>query len=80
LTTLENARMEWNAARLKFPVLTGAAQEGAGTAPAAGAPAPSLFAKHTFGELCRLGFALTWPLAGIATLALAALLVFLFRR
>ncbi len=80
LTTLENARMEWNAARLKFPVLSGAAQEGDAATPVAGTPAQSLFAKHTFGELCRLGFALTWPLAGIATLALAALLVFLFGR
>src|SRR5258707_622166 len=61
LTTLENARMEWNAARLKFPVLSGVTSEGAATTPAAGAPAQSLFAKHTFGELCRLGFALTWP-------------------
>src|SRR6266446_1593982 len=36
LTTLENARMEWNAARLKFPVLSGAAQEGDAATPAAG--------------------------------------------
>ena len=27
LTALENARMEWNAARLKFPILSGPAQE-----------------------------------------------------
>ncbi|MEY2427311.1 MAG: hypothetical protein QOJ40_196 [Verrucomicrobiota bacterium] len=80
LTTLENARMEWNAARLKFPVLSGSAPEGSAATPAAGVPAQSLFAKHTFGELCRLGFALTWPLAAVATLALAALLVFLFGR
>ena len=80
LTTLENARMEWNAARLKFPVLSAPAQEGDAAAPASRAPVQSLFATHTFGELCRLGFALTWPLAGIALLAFAALLVFLFRH
>jgi hypothetical protein len=80
LTTLENARMEWNAARLKFPVLSGPAQEENQTSPATRAPDQSLFATHTFGELCRLGFALTWPLAGIALLALTALLVFLFRH
>ena len=61
-------------------VLSGSVQEGAAAAPAPGIPAQSLFARHTFGELCRLGFALTWPLATIATLALAALLVFLFGR
>jgi hypothetical protein len=80
LTTLENARMEWNAARLKFPVLSAPVQEDAAAAPANRTPAQSLFATHTFGELCRLGFALTWPLAGIALLALTALLVFLFRH
>ena len=32
LTTLENARMEWNAARLKFPVLSGPAPEGSASA------------------------------------------------
>jgi len=80
LTTLENARMEWNAARLKFPVLSAPVQEGASVAPATGSAGQSLFATHTFGELCRLGFALTWPLAGVALLALGALLVFLFRH
>jgi len=80
LTTLENARMEWNAARLKFPVLSGPIQEGDAAAPASRGPIQSLFATHTFGELCRLGFALTWPLAGVALLALTALLVFLVRH
>jgi small-conductance mechanosensitive channel len=80
LTTLENARMEWNAARLKFPVLSGPIQEGDAAAPAGRGPVQSLFATHTFGELCRLGFALTWPLAGVALLALTALLVFLVRH
>ncbi len=53
LTTIENARMEWNSARIKFPVLTGA-----GTSPAA-APAPSatgsLFEAASLRELCKLG-------------------------
>ena len=80
LTTLENARMEWNAARLKFAVLSGQAQTSAPLSPMAGAGAPSLFAAHTFGELCRVGFALTWPLAAVALGALAVLLAVLLRH
>lgn len=41
LTALENARMEWNAARLKFPVLSGPLPEGqASAAGAAARPSP----------------------------------------
>jgi len=80
LTALENARMEWNGARLKFPILSGTAQNGsASTLTAAKSPA-SFLAAHGFGELCRLGFALTWPLAAVALVALAALLVVLMRH
>jgi hypothetical protein len=80
LTTLENARMEWNAARLKFPVLSGQIPEGgAGPAEATG-PRASLLATQSFGELCRLGLALTWPLAAVALLALGMLLAVLLRR
>jgi hypothetical protein len=79
LTTLENARMEWNAARLKFPVLSGARPDAAPGA-AENKPQPSLLAQATFSELCRLGLALTWPLAVAALLALAALLIVLLRH
>jgi len=80
LTTLENARMEWNAARLKFPVLSGPIAEGSASGLAAAASPSSLLATHSFGELCRIGLALTWPLTAVALAALAALLVFLLRR
>lgn len=80
LTALENARMEWNAARLKFPVLSGTAQNGSASASATAGPPASFLAAHSFGELCRLGLALTWPLAAVALVALAALLVFLMRH
>ena len=79
LTALENARMEWNAARLKFPVLSGTAKGGASAA-AAATPRASFLAGHRFSELCRLGLALTWPLAAVALVALAALLLILLRR
>jgi multidrug efflux pump subunit AcrA (membrane-fusion protein) len=79
LTTLENARMEWNAARLKFPILSGPVQEDGSPATPVGSSQTPLTAQ-SFGELCRLGLALTWPLAAVALFALAALLVFLLRR
>src|SRR5439155_17570166 len=80
LTTLENARMEWNAARLKFPVLSGRLENGSPAAPTAGVPPPSLFATHSFSELWRLGLALTWPLAVVALAALGVFLAVLLRR
>jgi DNA repair exonuclease SbcCD ATPase subunit len=78
LAAVENARMEWNAARLRFPVLSGKAAE---TAEAAAQPAaaPSILEGRSFGELCKVGLALTWPLAVVATLALG-LMVFLLLR
>ncbi len=80
LTTLENARMEWNAARLKFPVLSGPVQGAEATKPTAAAAQPPVLAAHTFGQLCRLGLALTWPLAVAALLAFGVLLALLLRR
>ncbi len=80
LTAIENARMEWNSARLKFPVLSQAAPDAPAPAAATGSPAAALVAGHSFGELCRLGFALTWPLAAAALLALAGLIAVLARR
>jgi len=61
LTTIENARMEWNAARLKVPVLSGPAPEKP-QAEQAPAPATSLLANASFGQLCKFGLAMTWPL------------------
>jgi hypothetical protein len=71
LTTVENARMEWNGARLKYPVLSDQTPEGK-NAPQAEPAEASPFAVKSFADLCRLGLALTWPLAlvGLATLGL----------
>jgi hypothetical protein len=80
LTTLENARMEWNAARLKFAVLSGERADG-GVAPSQNSTAaPSFLGQLSFGELFRMGLALTWPLVAVALLTLAALLLLLARR
>jgi hypothetical protein len=80
LTALENARMEWNGARLKFPVLSGEAPASEEKAAATNGGTPSLFATHTFGDLCRLGFALTWPVAAVALGILGVLVALLMRR
>src|SRR5208283_1138484 len=73
LTTIENARMEWNSARLKFNVLAGETKEAAGPE-AAEAPAASPLANASFGELCRFGLAMTWPLVLVALAVLVAVL------
>jgi hypothetical protein len=77
-TTIENARMEWNSARLKFPVLDGAltpADSPATTPEQAAAPAPFV-QPRTYGEMCKMGLALTWP---IVLVALAIFIVLLLR-
>lgn len=78
LACVENARMEWNAARLRFPLLSGqpvATNEPIGQR---GAPIAAL-QQMSLGQLCKVGLALTWPLALVALLALG-LMVFLVLR
>jgi len=79
LTTIENARMEWNGARLKFPLLSGEVAESK-SAPKAEPAEPSPFAVKSFAHLCRLGLALTWPLALVGLAALGVLVAVLLRR
>jgi exonuclease VII large subunit len=68
LTAIENARLEWNGARLKWPRLN----------PAESVPAPGKLEDGTmegrlaavgFVRLCRYGLALTWPVAVAVLLA-----------
>jgi hypothetical protein len=79
LTAIENARMEWNAARLKFPILSGQKETSSDAEPAA-APASSPLGSHSFGELCKLGLAITWPLVLVALGALGVLITILVRQ
>ena len=75
LTTIENARLEWNSARLKFQVLSSEPAKPTGS-PSEDLPkGPLLLGHYSFGELLRFGFALTWPVA-LALLVVLALLVF----
>jgi hypothetical protein len=59
LTTIENARMEWNSARLKISVLGGDAAPGQ---PAGKQSVVTPFSELSFFQLCKVGLALTWPL------------------
>jgi hypothetical protein len=80
LTTLENARMEYNAAQLKFPVLSGKSGEETAGQPGNGSPMAEPLSSYSFIELCRMGLALTWPLALIGLLAIGVLIFFLLAR
>lgn len=79
MTTIENARMEWNSARLKFAVLSGKLPDPKAAANATPAE-QSPFAVKSFADLCRLGLAMTWPLALVGLAALALLTVVLLRH
>ena len=73
-TTIENARMEWNAARLKWAVLSPENLEQAAAKEVEKTQKP--LAERSFMELCRFGLALTWPIL----LGIAALIVVLLVR
>jgi hypothetical protein len=74
LTTVESARMEWNSARLKLPVLAGEAGTAAGKSPVAAASAAPTLADLGFGRLCQIGLAFTWPLLVVGLAILLAVL------
>ena len=80
LTTIENARMEWNSARLKLPVLAGENKPVATTVekkPVSTAPA---LTELGFAQLCKIGLALTWPLLLVAIAALGIFIAILARK
>jgi hypothetical protein len=78
LTAIENARMEWNSARLKFPFLSG---ENTAAAPATEADRPpessaeNLLRERSYAELCKMGLALTWPVAVVGVVIVLVLLL-----
>ena len=79
LTTIENARMEWNSARLKLPVLAGENKTAASGEKISASAAPSL-AELSFGQLCKIGLAMTWPLLLVALAALGIFVAILARH
>jgi hypothetical protein len=76
LTVIENARMELNSARLKWPIID------------SNPPAPSNPSAHSatalidlpLSRLLRLGLALTWPLLVVGAAAVTVLAIALLRR
>jgi hypothetical protein len=74
LTTLENARMEWNSARLKWTILDGALSA------AADNKIKSPLDGKSFSELCRLGLALNWPVALVSLVSAVVIIVLLLKR
>ncbi|HAM73224.1 MAG TPA: hypothetical protein DCM86_16430 [Verrucomicrobiales bacterium] len=82
LTVIDNARMEWNSARVKFGELTGNSPSAPGSSdavsPGGSAPggAPQGFPTNYAG-LCKLGLAINWPLV---VLGLAIFLMLWLRR
>jgi chromosome segregation ATPase len=79
LTAVENARMEWNSARLKIPALAG---ESVKRPEPQQAPAPAALplVNLSFGQLCKIGLALTWPLLVVALGALGVFIAILLLR
>ncbi len=77
LTTIENARMELNSARLKWPVIDSSPLSQPGAAPTT---ATSTLIDLPLPKLLRLGLALTWPLLVVGTGAVIVLAFALLRR
>ncbi len=74
LAAIENARMEWNQARLAWPVLESGSSAPGQTSPASTAVSP--LAGLSAAQLARLGLAFNWPVAllGLGVFALAVVL------
>ncbi len=85
LTTLENARMEWNSAQLRWARLSPSAMAESGAAVDASASRSgpgfeTLVNGRTPAQWARLGLALTWPVALAVLLVGLGLAIALARR
>lgn len=76
LTTIENARMELNSARLKWPVIDSVQPAQSPTSSNSTTPLIDL----PLPKLLRLGLALTWPLLIVGSGAVIVLAIALLRR
>ena len=76
LTTIENARMEINSARLKWVILNGEQENPLSSSMDVVPNSPNgIPVPISFGQLCLWGLALTWPLLLVGiTVAIALLL------
>ena len=81
MTTIENARMEWNSARLKISALAGESRTAAAVAENKNSAASTTsLADLSFGQLCKIGLAFTWPLLLVALAALGVFIAILLRK
>ena len=81
LTAIENARMEWNSARVKLPVLSGETPvEKPAKFPNSPAAGSLPFSGLNFWQLCKLGLAFTWPLLVVSLAALGVFIMLLGMR
>ncbi len=76
---VENARMEWNAARLRWDVLNSSNLLDEDNGQTESKPVKPFTEAQSFTDFCRLGFALTWPVA-VAVVIVGALIVFALMR
>ena len=79
LTVIDSARMEWNAARLKWALLNGPPPPEENGLPAEKAANASLESLG-FLQLCKLGLAFTWPLTLVTLASLGVLIFYLMAR
>lgn len=79
LTTLENSRMEWNTCRLKFPILSGNPPASSGQPRDSGGTS-SLLTEMSLWRACKLGLALTWPIALVGLGAVGLFTALLMQR
>jgi len=75
LTTIENARMELNAARHKWLILSGTGENERESFAAPQPTANGLPMPASFGQLCLWGLALTWPVLLIGAAIVSVLLL-----
>jgi len=75
LTTIENARMELNAARHKWLILSGTGENERESFAAPQPTANGLPMPASFGQLCLWGLALTWPVLLIGSAIVTVLLL-----
>jgi hypothetical protein len=80
LTIIENARMEWNSARLKLPVLAGENKPATTAVENSSTTAAPSLVDLGFSQLCKIGLALTWPLLLVALLALGVFIAIIARH
>ncbi len=76
LATVEDSRNEWDAALLQWPILDAARKPDEKPAANPNAVGAAMIGDLPFGQLCRIGFALTWP---VALAAIAILIVLILR-